>query len=175
MAASLAQPGRAQLEEFRRAHDEDCEFHEFVQWTADRQLAGCVAAARRHGMPIGLYTDLAVGIDRAARTPGAPSTRCSPVFRSARRPTNSIRAGQDWGLAPFNPHALPDDDFATLRQLMRANMRHAGALRIDHVLGLNRAFMIPHGAQPGGGAYVRFPFEPLLRVIAEESERAAVS
>ena len=165
-------PGRAQLEEYRRAHDEDCEFTEFVQWTADRQLAGCVAAARRHGMPIGLYADLAVGIDRSGADAWSAQHATLAGVSLGAPPDELNRAGQDWGLAPFNPHALPDDDFAILRQLMRANMRHAGALRIDHVLGLNRAFMIPHGSQPGAGAYVRFPFEPLLRVIAEESERA---
>ena len=81
-------PGRAQLEEFRRAHDEDCEFPEFVQWTADRQLAGCVAAARRHGMPIGLYVDLAVGIDPRRRgrleRPARDAGRCF-ARRAARR------------------------------------------------------------------------------------------
>ena len=165
-------PGRAQLEEYRRAHDEDCEFTEFVQWTADRQLADCVAATRRHGMPIGLYADLAVGIDRSGADAWSAQHATLAGVSLGAPPDELNRAGQDWGLAPFNPHALPDDDFAILRQLMRANMRHAGALRIDHVLGLNRAFMIPHGSQPGAGAYVRFPFEPLLRVIAEESERA---
>jgi 4-alpha-glucanotransferase len=165
-------PGRAQLEEYRRVHDEDCEFTEFVQWTADRQLADCVAATRRHGMPIGLYADLAVGIDRSGADAWSAQHATLAGVSLGAPPDELNRAGQDWGLAPFNPHALPDDDFAILRQLMRANMRHAGALRIDHVLGLNRAFMIPHGSQPGAGAYVRFPFEPLLRVIAEESERA---
>jgi 4-alpha-glucanotransferase len=123
-------------------------------------------------MPIGLYTDLAVGIDRAGADAWSAQHATLTGVSLGAPPDELNRAGQDWGLAPFNPHALPDDDFAILRQLMRANMRHAGALRIDHVLGLNRAFMIPHGAPPGGGAYVRFPFEPLLRVIAEESERA---
>jgi 4-alpha-glucanotransferase len=72
-------------------------------------------------------------------------------------------------LAPFNPHALPGHDFAALRQLLRAAMRHAGAIRLDHVLGLKRVFMIPLGASAREGAYVQFPFEALLRVIAEES------
>jgi 4-alpha-glucanotransferase len=70
---------------------------------------------------------------------------------------------------PFNPHALPDDDFAVFRQLLAATMRHAGAVRLDHVLGLMRLYLIPHGA--GEGAYVRYPFEQLLRIIAEESHK----
>ena len=123
-------------------------------------------------MAIGLYIDLAVGIDPNGAdawsrqrsildgvSVGAPADELNP-------------AGQDWGLAPFNPASLQEGDFAALRELLRATMRHAGAIRIDHVLGLNRIFMIPRGMSAREGAYVRFPFEPLLRVIAEESNRA---
>jgi 4-alpha-glucanotransferase len=78
-------------------------------------------------------------------------------------------AGQDWGLAPFNPAALAASDFAALRELVRSAMRHAGAIRLDHVLGLRRVFMIPRGSGAADGAYVRFPFEPSLQAIAQES------
>ena len=78
-------------------------------------------------------------------------------------------AGQDWGLAPFNPAALAASDFAALRELVRSAMRHAGAIRLDHVLGLRRVFMIPRGSGAADGAYVRFPFEPSLHAIAQES------
>ncbi len=87
-------------------------------------------------------------------------------------PDEFNRAGQNWGLAPFNPRTIAKDDFAPLRRLMRATMRHAGAVRLDHVLGLKRLFLIPHGCGAGEGAYVRYPFEATLRVIAEESNRA---
>jgi 4-alpha-glucanotransferase len=160
---------RTQLEQFRADNLEACEFQEFVQWTADRQLAACAAVARRHGMPIGLYVDLAVGIDRfgadawsrqdavlAGVSLGAPPDRFNP-------------GGQDWGLAPFNPHALADDNFAVVRELLQASMRHAGAIRLDHALGLKRLFMIPFGCPALEGAYVRLPFEALLNVIAQES------
>jgi 4-alpha-glucanotransferase len=80
-------------------------------------------------------------------------------------------AGQDWGLAPFNPQALPANDFAAVRELLRATMRYAGALRIDHAFGLQRVFMFPRGVSAADGTYVRFPFEALLRVITEESDR----
>jgi 4-alpha-glucanotransferase len=78
-------------------------------------------------------------------------------------------AGQDWGLAPINPGTIAHNDFATIRRLMRAMMRHAGAIRLDHVMGLKRIFMIPQGMTPGEGAYVRYPFEQVLGVIAQES------
>lgn len=164
-------PDRASLDEFRRKHLMECEFHEFVQWTADRQLKAAMDAAVKHGMPIGLYVDLAVGIDpHGADAWSRQDTVVSAVSIGA-PPDELNRAGQDWGLAPFNPFTLAADNFAPMRQLMQAVMRHAGAIRLDHVLGLKRMFVIPRGMTGGEGAYVNFPFEPLLRVIAEESCR----
>jgi 4-alpha-glucanotransferase len=162
-------PELRRLAEFRHAHDEDCEFQEFLQWVADRQLAACCDAAHRSGMLIGLFTDLAVAI----HPDGADAwmqQRAVLANASVGAPPDEFNPSrQDWGLAPFNPQALPENDFAAVRELMRANMRYAGALRLDHVLGLKRLFIIPRGGTEG--AYVRFPFEGLLRVISEESHR----
>ena len=164
-------PARGELQAFRQAHERDCEFHEFVQWIADRQLRACQEAARRHGMPIGLYMDLAVGMDPRGADAWVQQDVVLADVSVGAPPDEFNPAGQDWGLVPFNPHALPADDFAAIRRLMSATMRHCGAIRIDHVLGLKRLFMIPRGLGAAGGAYVRLPFEPLLRVIAEESNR----
>lgn len=167
--APWREPTGSQLAAFRRNHDEQCEFHEFLQWVADCQLDACHKAARQHGMPIGLYNDLAVGI----HPDGADAwMQQEVVLRSVSvgAPPDAFNpSGQDWGLVPFNPQALSANDFAPMRELMRANMRHGGALRLDHALGLKRLFMIPYGGK--GGTYVDFPFEPLLRVISEESHR----
>lgn len=167
-----SRPSRKDLAELRASSDAECEFHEFVQWIADRQLRECKAIARRSGMPVGLYLDMAVGIhphgaDAWSRQDGV----LSDVSIGA-PPDEFNPDGQNWGLAPFNPCALAADDFALLRALMRSVMRHAGAIRIDHVLGLQRLFMIPRGSGAADGAYVRFPFEPSLHAIAEESEAA---
>jgi 4-alpha-glucanotransferase len=164
-------PDRARLEAFRQEHEVDCEFHEFVQWVAERQLAACQQAARRHGMPIGLYTDLAVGIDPQGAGAWIQQDVVLADVSIGAPPDKFNPGGQDWGLAPYNPHALPAHDFAAKRRLMDVTMRHAGAVRLDHVLGLKRIFMIPHGCSAADGTYVRFPFEPLLRVISEESNR----
>jgi 4-alpha-glucanotransferase len=164
-------PDRGNLLALRKAHLNDCEFQEFTQWIADRQLQTCQDTARRHTMPIGLYIDLAVGI----HPHGADAWSQQDVVLadvSVGAPTDEFnRAGQDWGLVPFNPNALAANGFEPVRGLMGAVMRHAGAIRLDHVLGLNRLYMIPRGSEAADGAYVRFPFEPLLRVIAEESNR----
>lgn len=165
-------PGRQDLEAFRAAHLEACGFQEFTQWVADRQLRDCQDAACRVGMSIGLYTDLAVGIDRQGADAWSEQAAVLSDLSVGAPPDAFNPAGQDWGLAPFNPRTLPDNDFAPLRRVMRAVMRRAGAMRIDHVLGLKRMYLIPRGHSASDGAYVRYPFEATLRVIAEESHRA---
>src|SRR5882672_1595452 len=127
-------PARTQLEEFKAKNLEACEFQEFMQWTADRQLAACAAVARRHGMPIGLYVDLAVGIDRCGADAWSRQDAVLAGVSLGAPPDKFNPGGQDWGLAPFNPHALADNDFAVVRQLLQASMRHAGAIRLDHAL-----------------------------------------
>jgi 4-alpha-glucanotransferase len=164
-------PDNDRLKMFRQENDAECEFHEFVQWVADRQVGACQEIARRQGMPIGLYTDLAVGIDRDGADAWLRQDVVLTDVSIGAPPDEFNPGGQDWGLAPFNPQALPAHDFAAMRELLHATMRHAGALRIDHVFGLQRLFLFPRGVSAADGTYVRFPFEPLLRVIAEESNR----
>ena len=162
-------PDSAALNDLRRRQDRECGFFEFLQWAADDQLAACRDRARELGLPIGLYLDLAVGVDPDGADAWSNQSAVLGDFSVGAPPDEFNPAGQDWGLAPFNPHALPDHDFAAFRELLAAAMRHAGAVRLDHVLGLMRLYLVPHGESASRGAYLRFPFEPLLRVIAEES------
>ena len=162
----------AALADLKQLHTDErtsCEFHEFCQWVADRQLAACQAIAQRCGMPVGLYVDVAVGMHPHGADAWSRQTSVLADVSIGAPPDEFNPAGQDWGLAPFNPAALPASDFAALRELVRSAMRHAGAIRLDHVLGLKRAFMIPRGSRAADGAYVRFPFEPSLQAIAQES------
>jgi 4-alpha-glucanotransferase len=165
-------PDVGALDKFRADNRAACEFHEYMQWNADRQLRDCKETARKAGMAIGLYIDLAVGIHPDGADAWSHQHSVLNGVSVGAPPDELNTSGQDWGLAPFNPASLPDNDFAALRELLRAIMRHAGAIRIDHVLGLNRTFMIPRGMGAQDGTYVRFPFEALLRVIAEESNKA---
>ncbi|MGZ5803680.1 MAG: 4-alpha-glucanotransferase [Rhizomicrobium sp.] len=165
-------PARANLKELRQAPRASCEFHEFVQWIADRQLQVCKKTAHRCGMPVGLYVDVAVGIHPHGADAWSQQDSVLADVLVGAPPDEFNRAGQDWGLAPTNPHALAASAFEPLRELMKSAMRHAGAIRLDHVLGLKRAFMIPHGCAAADGAYVRFPFEPSLQAIAQESQDA---
>lgn len=169
--APWCKPDRQALQEFRAAHRDECEFHEFVQWIADRQLQACQDKARQQGLAIGLYIDLAVGIDPLGADAWSQQDTVLADLSIGAPPDEFNPAGQDWGLAPFNPHMIAANDFEPMRRLMRASMRHAGAVRLDHVLGLMRMFLIPRGRGAAEGAYVHYPFEQLLRVIAEESNR----
>lgn len=165
-------PDKAALRGFCEQHEFACGFVAFCQWVADRQLAACKETACKLGMGVGLYVDLAVGIDRhGADAWSDQDTVLSDVSVGA-PPDEFNPAGQDWGLAPFHPSRIAANDFASLRRLLRATMRHAGAVRIDHVLGLKRMFLMPVGAGARNGAYVRYPFEAMLRVVAEESRKA---
>jgi 4-alpha-glucanotransferase len=165
-------PDTAALEKFRSDNRSGIEFEEYLQWNADRQLRACKEAARASGMAVGLYIDLAVGIHPDGADAWSRQRSILNGVSVGAPPDEFNTAGQDWGLAPFNPAALQENDCEPLRELLRVGMRHAGAIRIDHVLGLNRVFMIPRGMSARDGAYVRFPFETLLRVIAEESNHA---
>lgn len=170
--APWRRPDKAALSDFCEQHEFACGFIGFCQWIADRQLAACKETALKRGMSVGLYVDLAVGIDRhGADAWSDQDTVLSDVSVGA-PPDEFNPAGQDWGLAPFHPSRIAANDFASLRRLLRATMRHAGAVRIDHVLGLKRLFLMPVGAGARSGAYVRYPFEAMLRVIAEESRKA---
>ncbi|MGB7783885.1 MAG: 4-alpha-glucanotransferase [Pseudolabrys sp.] len=165
-------PTIADLQQFRETEHNGCEFHEFVQWVADRQLAACKEIAHRSGMSVGLYLDVALGIHPYGADAWSQQESVLADVSVGAPPDEFNPNGQDWGLAPFNPAALAACDFAPLRQLMRAAMRHAGAVRLDHVLGLKRLFMIPRGNVASDGTYVRFPFEQSLQVIAQVSQEA---
>lgn len=164
-------PTVEQLREFRAQHAADCEFHEFMQWIAHRQLEACRDEARRLGMPLGLYVDLAVGIDPNGADAWSRQDAVLVGVSVGAPPDEFNPAGQNWGLAPFNPHGLAKDDFQPLRALLHASMQFSGALRLDHVLGLKRMFLIPNGHGAQDGAYVRFPFEPTLNAVGAQSQR----
>ncbi|HUZ67451.1 MAG TPA: malto-oligosyltrehalose synthase, partial [Beijerinckiaceae bacterium] len=162
----------AAVAQFRKENSERVAFHAWLQWIADRQLAEAHARARDAGMEVGLYRDLAVGPDRAGSEVWSAPSRYAKAMSIGAPPDPLGPQGQDWGLPPFDPFALEERDLRPFRDLVVANMRHAGALRIDHAFQLQRLFLIPAGAAAALGAYVSYPFEPLLGVLRIESHRA---
>ncbi len=169
----LRAPDSPAVREFRATHDADVEFQQYLQWQAESQLANAAAAARYAGMRIGLYRDLAVGAaDDGAECWGAQSLFSSAASVGA-PPDMLNREGQDWGLPPWKPRALEAAAYAPMAALLAANMRSAGALRIDHVMALTRLFWIPAGMKGAAGGYVRNAFDMLAGIVALESRRNA--
>jgi 4-alpha-glucanotransferase len=147
----------------------EIEFIEFVQWTADQQLKSCRDLATRLGMKVGLYLDVAVGVQSDGFDAWNEQVAISRHLAVGAPPDPLNTAGQNWGLAGFNAAGLEVQSFEPFRDMLRASMRHAGAIRLDHVLGLQRLYLVPHGFAARNGVYVQMPFEALLAVTAQES------
>ncbi len=164
-------PDADRLAMLRSEEAEAVGFHEFVQWIADRQLRHCRDLAHRHHLPIGLYVDLAVGVEAGGADAWIEQDAVLKGLSIGAPPDALNTAGQDWGLTSYHPHSLVARDFAPLKRMLEAAMRHAGAVRLDHVLGLMRLYVVPHGLSPRQGVYLRFPLESMLATITEASRR----
>jgi glycogen debranching enzyme GlgX/4-alpha-glucanotransferase len=164
----LQSPAAAGVAAFVAARPERLAHHQALQWLCDRQFAA--AAAQAPGL--GLCRDLAVGAAPDGAEAWAAGERLSHQASIGAPPDAFAPQGQVWGLPPPDPHRWRAEAYQSFSQLLAANMRHAGALRIDHVLGLARLFWVPQGADGVEGAYVRYPLSDLLGVVALESRRA---
>jgi 4-alpha-glucanotransferase len=161
----------AAVQRFAADNSDEIQFLCWTQWIAELQLAEAASSARRCGMAIGLYRDLAVGANAdGAESWAHPQTVVSQAHAGA-PPDILNTAGQDWGLPPFDPRTLRETGYVAFIELIAANMRHAGALRIDHVVGLQHLYWVPDGQPPSGGAYVAYPFDDLTGILALESWR----
>ena len=167
--AGLRAPDAPDVAAFTASHAARVRFHVWLQWLADRQLAAAAATA---GLEIGFYRDLAVGCapDGAEAWSGTAALALGASVGAPPDPFS--REGQVWHVPPPDPWRLRTDGFARLAGLFGANMRHAGALRIDHAMGLTRLFWIPEGGSGADGAYVAYPLAEMLGVLALESRRA---
>ena len=160
------------VDRLRRAEEADVSFFAFEQWLAHVQLERCRERARERGLVIGLYLDIAVGVRRDGFDAWSDQDAVLSGMAIGAPPDALNVSGQDWGLAPFNPVTLEDRQFEPFRCTLLASMGYAGAVRLDHVLGLKRLFLVPDGLSARQGAYIRCPFEALLAVTALSSVAA---
>ncbi len=164
-------PRSPAVTQYAASHVEHVEYYAYLQWQAEEQFAAASAKARASGLAVGIYGDLAVSIDRGGAEAWANQDLYA-IGASVGAPPDAFNMnGQDWGLPPMIPSRLRDAAYAPFLATLRANMRHTGALRIDHVMGLARLFWVPAGARPADGAYVQYPFADLLGLLALESHR----
>ncbi len=164
-------PAAAAVTTFAAANSERIEYFQYLQWLAATQLEAAGDAARRHGMAIGLYQDLAVGVDLGGADTWADRELYAIGARIGCPPDDFSLLGQDWGLPPWIPERLREQGYAPYIAMLRANMRGAGALRLDHVMGLMRLYWAPPGEDARSGAYLNYPLNDLLGILALESRR----
>lgn len=164
-------PKSAAAAAFRVTHAPQVRFHQYLQWVASEQLGEVAGRARALGMPIGLYHDLAIGTDRSGSDAWVYQDVLALGVDTGCPPDAFSSEGQNWELPPVNPARLRASGYRMFIDLLSKSLKHGGALRLDHVMGLFRLFWIPRGLPPSEGTYVRYPTEDLLGILALESMR----
>jgi 4-alpha-glucanotransferase len=169
--ADYRTPQSPGIQRFVQQHAGEVAFHAFGQWLADTSLAAAQRAARRAGMSIGLIADLAIGTDGGGSHAWSRQAEVISGFSVGAPPDVFSPLGQDWGLTAFSPLQMRAGGFSAFIELLRATMRHAGGIRLDHAMGLQRLWVVPTGNGPAEGAYLEYPVQDLLRLLALESHR----
>ncbi|RBL66632.1 4-alpha-glucanotransferase, partial [Pseudomonas sp. MWU13-2625] len=150
-------PASPALAHFAEEQAHEIGFHAFCQWLITRSLERAQSAARSSGMGIGLIADLAVGADGGGSQAWSRQEQLLANLTVGAPPDILNRQGQSWGISAFSPEGLQRHGFRAFIEMLRANFAHAGGLRIDHVMGLQRLWVIPLGAPPSDGAYLYYP------------------
>ncbi|MFI1353019.1 4-alpha-glucanotransferase [Streptomyces sp. NPDC020898] len=168
----LQDPRSAETARARGELMDRVDFHSRLAWLTDTQLADAQRTARDAGMPVGIVHDLAVGVHPGGADAWAQQEYFAAGMSVGAPPDAFNARGQDWGLPPWRPDRLAESGYTPYRQLLRSLFGYAGALRIDHVMGLFRLWWVPQGQAPTEGAYVRYDAEAMLAVLALEATRA---
>lgn len=164
-------PRSATVDAFAHINATEIDFYLFMQWQAARGLAAAQQAARDAGMPVGLIADLAIGADVAGSQAWSRQSQMLLKLSIGAPPDMLNAQGQNWGLGALSPFAMRTQGFASYIDMLRAAFAYSGGARIDHVLGLKRLWLVPQGGSAEDGAYLSYPQEDLLRLIALESWR----
>ncbi len=169
---SLRHPGGKGVAKFVSKHAGTVDFHRWLQWQLDEQLAAAQSQAVRAGMTLGIMHDLAVGAHPNGADAWAMQDVLAPGVTAGAPPDEFNQLGQDWSQPPWRPDRLEEEEYRPFRALIRAVLRHAGGVRIDHIIGLFRLWWIPEGAAPTAGTYVRYNHEAMIGIVALEAHRA---
>lgn len=159
------------VERFAREHADEVSYYAFCQWLIARGLERAQTAALSAGMKIGLISDLAVGADGGGSQAWSRQDEVLAALSVGAPPDIINRQGQSWGISAFSPWGLKAHGYRAFIEMVRANLAHAGGMRIDHVMGLMRLWVMPSGAGPAEGAYLNYPFDDLLRLLSLEAWR----
>jgi len=170
--AGLQHPAAAAVAEFARDHPRAVDFHRWLQWQLDDQLAGAQSQALRSGMDLGIMADLAVGVHPSGADAWALQDVLAGGVTAGAPPDEFNQLGQDWSQPPWRPDRLEELGYQPFRALIAAVLRHAGGVRIDHIIGLFRLWWIPSGAPPTEGTYVRYNHDAMIGILALEAHRA---
>jgi 4-alpha-glucanotransferase len=169
--AAHRDPGSAEVAAFAAAHHADVRHQIFLQWLTGRSFAEAQRTCKDAGMKVGLIADLAIGMDGSGSHAWSRQHEVLIGLGVGAPPDYYSAEGQNWGLTTFSPRGLGLSGFAPFIETLRANLRYAGGMRIDHVMGMSRLWLVPDGMGAREGAYVTFPSETLFRLIALESHR----
>ena len=168
----LRAPRSAEVAAARARLAGQARFHAWLQWLADAQLAAAQQAARTAGMRTGIIRDLAVGCHPGGADAWAWQDVLVPGMSVGAPPDEFNQRGQDWNQPPWHPQRLAAQGYAPLAGLIGAGLRHAGGLRVDHVMGLLRLWWVPEGMRPDQGTYVRYDHEAMVGVLAGQAAEA---
>lgn len=167
----LRHPRSPAVADFAVRHADEVDFHRWLQWQLDDQLAAAQSAARRIGMELGIMHDLAVGVDAGGADAWALQDVLAPGVTAGAPPDEFNQLGQDWSQPPWRPDRLTECGYEPFRAMVAAVLRHAGGVRIDHIIGLFRLWWIPAGAPPTDGTYVHYDHETMVGIVALEAAR----
>jgi 4-alpha-glucanotransferase len=165
-------PARSGVAEFAAKHAETVDFHRWLQWQLDDQLATAQSTAVRAGMELGIMHDLAVGVDPNGADAWAMQDVLALGVTAGAPPDEFNQLGQDWSQPPWRPDQLVDQGYRPFRAMVNAILRHGSGVRVDHIIGMFRLWWIPKGALPTDGTYVRYDHEAMIGILALEAHRA---
>jgi 4-alpha-glucanotransferase len=168
----LKAKGSEAVSRAREEHAEAVTFHMWLQWCLDEQLSAAQQTARHAGMPVGMIHDLAVGVHPDGADSWTLQGALAHNVTVGAPPDAFNQQGQDWSQPPWRPDVLPELGYAPYRDMLRTVLRHAGGLRVDHIIGLFRLWWVPTGRGPAEGTYVRYDHEALVGILALEAHRA---